>query len=105
MAENRGLAGYSADGTATSETLFTPAWFNSLSSHLARIREDKFLPLFPQLLVRLTTTSSTPKSGSKTQAAFKGMLEGVRSKNRCLFISTFRKCYQLEVSSLFHILV
>ncbi|KAM3177162.1 hypothetical protein ACTXT7_005076 [Hymenolepis weldensis] len=77
MSENRGLAGYSADGTATSETLFTPAWFNSLSSHLARIRVDKFLPLFPQLLVRLTTTSSTPKSESKTQAAFKGMLEGL----------------------------
>nr|CDS25653.1 serine protein kinase ATM [Hymenolepis microstoma] len=75
MATTRVLVGYDVDGTATSETLFTPAWFNLLSSHLARIREDKFLPLFPQLLVRLTTTSSNHGSENKAQVAFKGMLE------------------------------
>ncbi|VDO10438.1 unnamed protein product [Rodentolepis nana] len=75
MATTRVLVGYDADGITTSETLFTPAWLNSLSSHLARIREDKFLPLFPQLLVRLTSHGSE----NKAQVAFKQMLERVRS--------------------------
>ncbi|KAM7542492.1 hypothetical protein Aperf_G00000017064 [Anoplocephala perfoliata] len=75
VVENRGLAGSSFDGAATSKTLFTASWLTSLSSHLARIREDKFLPLFPQLLVRFTTYPDTPGSENKAQTELRMMLE------------------------------
>ncbi|CDS37595.1 serine protein kinase ATM [Echinococcus multilocularis] len=73
MAENRGLAScYLSEGSAT-ESLFTPAWLASLEAHLGAIRVDKFLPLFSQLLVRLTTPNEEERR-SKTQAAFHAML-------------------------------
>ena len=51
MAENRELISVETN----TENFYTPTWLSSLESHIGDIRVDKFLPLFPQLLVRLTT--------------------------------------------------
>ncbi|EUB64032.1 Serine-protein kinase ATM [Echinococcus granulosus] len=73
MAENRGLASCDLSEGSATESLFTPAWLASLEAHLGAIRVDKFLPLFSQLLVRLTTPNEEERR-SKTQAAFHAML-------------------------------
>ncbi|KAL5970596.1 Serine-protein kinase ATM [Taenia solium] len=73
MEENRGLASCDLSEGSANESLFTPAWLASLEAHLRAIRVDKFLPLFSQLLVRLTTPNGEDRQ-SKTHAAFHAML-------------------------------
>lgn len=76
MAENRGLASCDLSDGSANESLFTHAWLASLEAHLRAIRVDKFLPLFSQLLVRLTTPNGEDRQ-SKTHAAFHAMLAKV----------------------------
>ncbi len=66
------------NGSGAGDTLFTPSWLSTLDKHLSGIRVDKFLPLFPQLLVRSTTPAHEEGRGSRSQAAFHSMLSKVR---------------------------
>lgn len=67
------------DGDASS-ALFTTRWLTEFEAMLASIRVDKFLPLFPQLLVRLTTANTTSGGVSQVpnhQTAFQTILRKV----------------------------
>ncbi|VDM30897.1 unnamed protein product [Hydatigera taeniaeformis] len=83
---------------SVTESLFTPAWLASLEAYLRAIRVDKFLPLFPQLLVRLTTPNGE-NGQSKTHAAFHAMLVEVNG----IILSVFLRQAPCQILAIFYI--